>query len=295
MNSALLAAVLVCCLSWCWSAAAWAWSARGHSEIAAQAFEGLDLNQQQVLEQVLAAGPWGSRERNSKTKLRAAAVWPDRVREQTLQQLFKRHGSGKVPSQLREYRNETTAQWHYVNARFLTTTGRWVAAGSKPNACPPQARGDLSDVWPQLLSAYSGAQDLRDKAILLAFVMHLAGDAYQPLHVSAALDENCRDDGGGNGYCVVESGRRCKVNLHQLWDRGFGVFDGDWYAPTPFRGDVRSLSNSIAADPIPGLYPNNPHEALSATYQRKAARYVEQQASLAVAHLRQALMGLRAN
>ena len=65
---------------------------------------------------------------------------------------------------------------------------------------------------------------------VLAFLLHLSADVYQPLHTFSGFDEQCRSDRGGNAVCVerVSTAKACKVNLHTLWDRGFGVFD--WHA-----------------------------------------------------------------
>ncbi len=91
--------------------------------------------------------------------------------------------------------------------------------------CRLPATGELIAVWPKLLEAYrQGTQAQR--AVVLAFIVHLLADANQPLHTMAALDKACESDAGGNGFCLQQKGGRCALNLHQLWDRGFGMFDG---------------------------------------------------------------------
>lgn len=275
-----------------------AWSARGHAEIADAAYARLDQNQQQAFMPIFAAGPWADASRWD-TPVAGAAVWPDRIRDLPVKQLFKRYGSGKVPAPLRRYRHRDTGQWHYVNAHYLTEQGKVVPAGKNAQACPPPPNGQLHDVWPLLLDAYSVATDVRDQAIVLAFIVHMVGDAYQPLHTLAALDEHCEHDRGGNGYCVEKSkgrGRQCKTNLHQLWDRGFGVFESDWYAPVKFHGDPRSLKVGerrlgLAAD----VYPSTAEAAFSPQYQRQAAVHVRRQARMATAHLHRVLSELNAN
>lgn len=283
---------LAIALSVTFSWEAGAWSARGHSEIAAAAFDGLSKKEQGALAPVLAAGPWaGKASAPAQVHLARAAVWPDRIRDQSLQQLFERHGSGQVPQALRPYSSQTTAQWHFVNAQFLTVTGKIVPGGSRGKACPPQSYGQLYEVWEPLLGAFSQASDKRDKALILAFIVHLVGDAYQPLHTFAALDRHCEHDRGGNDYCVEPSyGKGCETNLHQLWDRGFGVFDSDWHRKVSFEGNVRDLDQGPHLTAYAKqVYPPKPELAQSSAYQHRSAELVRKQARLATAHLRAVL------
>jgi hypothetical protein len=59
----------------------------------------------------------------------------------------------------------------------------------------------------------------RDRAIALAFVIHIVGDLQQPLHT---IDNH---DGGGNNVSITVApdiipGNRRFANLHSLWDGG---------------------------------------------------------------------------
>lgn len=289
----LLAWILVIALSVSFSDEARAWSAPGHMQIAEAAFVGLSKQEQGALSSVLAAGPWvGKGNAPAQAHLARAAVWPDRIRDTSLQQIFQRHGSGRVPPALRSYRMHDTAQWHFVNARFLTPAGELVPASSRAQSCPPAAYGQLYDVWVPLLNAFTQANDVRDKAIILAFIMHMGGDAYQPLHTFAALDQHCDHDRGGNGYCVESAqGKRCKTNLHQLWDRGFGVFDSKWQRDVQFNGDIRDLYAQRLKDVV-HIYPVSAESVHKPEYQRMAAETVRSQSVLAAAHLRAVLREL---
>ena len=55
--------------------------------------------------------------------------------------------------------------------------------------------------------------------------MHLIQDLHQPLHNLANIGESCKSDLGGNLTCLQRFNSSCKMNLHALWDIGFGVFD----------------------------------------------------------------------
>lgn len=86
-----------------------------------------------------------------------------------------------------------------------------------------------------------------EKARLLTFLIHTIGDIHQPLHtvsrVTAALPDG---DEGGNIYPVFYNGQQ--INLHQLWDKGFGLYDDADKTPK----HIREIANTITT-----LYPIN--------------------------------------
>lgn len=60
-----------------------------------------------------------------------------------------------------------------------------------------------------------------EKAIALAWIMHLGGDIHQPLHTSARVtDTEPKGDQGGNLFLLspVGAARADQVNLHWFWD-----------------------------------------------------------------------------
>jgi hypothetical protein len=66
----------------------------------------------------------------------------------------------------------------------------------------------------RLLDQLSGSASDREKAYALVWLVHLTGDAHQPLHAIDRFSEAFpRGDGGGN-FVFVEGGR----TLHQFWD-----------------------------------------------------------------------------
>lgn len=105
-----------------------------------------------------------------------------------------------------EHRNPATGKWHYVNfprgSDFHYT----------PERCP---RGDQCLVAAlkrqELVLGNRHASD-EDRAKALRYVVHLVGDAHQPLHAGYG------DDKGGNKYQVRWQGRGS--NLHHVWDTG---------------------------------------------------------------------------
>jgi S1/P1 Nuclease len=60
-----------------------------------------------------------------------------------------------------------------------------------------------------------------DKAIAIAWILHLGGDIHQPLHTSARVtDTEPKGDQGGNLFLLspVGTARENQVNLHWFWD-----------------------------------------------------------------------------
>ena len=61
----------------------------------------------------------------------------------------------------------------------------------------------------------------KEKAIAIAWIMHLTGDLHQPLHTSARVtDVEPKGDQGGNLFLLTPQGtpRENQVNLHWFWD-----------------------------------------------------------------------------
>jgi hypothetical protein len=282
------------------SPVAWGWSAKGHGEIAVAALERLPKPLQDEYRTVLMAGPWAKGDISWRTAAMRAAAWPDRVKDMPLRKLFGQYGSGKVPAALQSYRKPSTADWHYTNALFIDTKGRLVeaTANAAGKSCPPARQGELLTIWPTLFTAYKQATDPRDKAIVLAFVLHFVGDAYQPLHLLGSLDDSCRQDKGGNAFCVgpvvgFKAGLRCRDNLHYLWDQGFGAYKED-LTVGKFRGDARSLDAAVkeVRRIATEVYPKKPADIQSAAYKNRSSRHARQMAQLASAHLAAALQNL---
>jgi hypothetical protein len=102
-------------------------------------------------------------------------------------------------------------EWHYVN-RF------WTDGPSGPRELPELGTlGELSSRLPESI-AKAGAPSLpaAERAVALAWVLHLAGDAHQPLHSSGRVTPlDPKGDRGGNDFALddLES-----PNLHALWD-----------------------------------------------------------------------------
>ncbi len=101
----------------------------------------------------------------------------------------------------------STAPWHYINLSLGYNYQQFTDAVK--NAKAPNVYTALQKCEADLKSDTTTA---RYRAIALKFIVHLVGDAHQPMHVSRAEDQ------GGNLISVTFNGN--PTNLHSLWDSG---------------------------------------------------------------------------
>ena len=214
--------------------ASWAWSAKGHAVIAEAALKTLPTSQQRYFNTLATALLNNDAEQKAKTlksrnlkglsPFARVAAWPDVRRSPTVTTLFNRYAKSDVPAPLKSFAPYATSRWHYVNQSYWQLDK--ASSLSAGTGCSIKPSGDLAKVWRPLLASFSLAKNDAERGLLVAMLAHLLADAYQPLHTMASVDSRCKSDAGGNGYCLVNDKKgRCKLNLHQLWDGGFNVFD----------------------------------------------------------------------
>ena len=104
-----------------------------------------------------------------------------------------------------DYKN--TAAWHYVNVE--PGLNYQAFADAVKNQRIPNVYTALQSCEQVLNSKNTG---VLQKANALKFIVHLVGDAHQPMHVSRA------EDRGGNSIQMQFNGKG--TNLHALWDSG---------------------------------------------------------------------------
>lgn len=204
-----------------------AWNAAGHMQIALLAYDELPENTRAALTSLLEAHPrfredflpalppgLASAER-ARWLFAFAATWPDVARGQPA---FER------------------GTWHYVNLPLQLRGSALVSCREARRELPAserriaaldaerRARGEPGiPMGDSILAALpSNQRTVADparprpaRALALSWVLHLVGDAHQPLH-AVALFTNQRfvtGDRGGNDVVVDERG-----SLHRIWD-----------------------------------------------------------------------------
>lgn len=153
---------------------AFAWGRDGHAVVAQIAQDHLTPQARATVDRLLALEPGAT--------LVSIASWAD------------------------EHRNPTTGKWHYVNFP------RGSDMRYTPDLCPRASQCLVVALHRQ--SRVLGNRQAKDerRARALRYVVHLVGDAHQPLHAGYG------DDKGGNTYQVRWNGRGS--NLHHVWDTG---------------------------------------------------------------------------
>lgn len=142
-----------------------------------------------------------------------AATWPDMIRSQA------------HPLHQRWHRGE----WHYINIPFFQP-------GEHEPTIRPQPAGIMQ--WDASITPTNVVQALQlaaartqspqtpaeERAIMLCWYLHLAGDIHQPLHAATRFSRQFPDgDRGGNSLLIADRG--LTMNLHAYWDTLLGQDD----------------------------------------------------------------------
>lgn len=132
-----------------------------------------------------------------------------------------------------------TRDWHFMNV----PVGSRVWADDVPRYCPE----GIECVWAQVdlqVRAIREASDAQKKRVALMFLVHLAADLHQPLHVADNHDR------GGN-EARVEFGT-IRKSLHQVWDGLIRL--REWASRPAWTGpfDPAAVDKQVNED-LPGL------------------------------------------
>lgn len=128
-----------------------------------------------------------------------AATWADIVRDRKFDVRYKKYHK---------------SNWHYSDYF-------WKQNGSKAEMIEHSEEGGMAleklAEFDKVLRD-SAASDA-DKAIALAWILHLGGDIHQPLHTSGRItDLEPKGDQGGNLFLLTPPDTKPSDNLHWFWD-----------------------------------------------------------------------------
>ena len=143
-----------------------------------------------------------------------SATWADIVRDRAFENRQKKYHK---------------SNWHYDDTFWKQGGGRVELLSGFPEGGVAVERLTEFDK----LIRNASASD-KDKAIAIAWIMHLTGDIHQPLHTSARVtDTEPKGDQGGNLFLLTPQGtaRENQVTLHWYWDSIVG-------RNTPLKGDM---------------------------------------------------------
>lgn len=210
------------------------WSASGHMQIALLAYDALPEATRGELGDILLEHPRFSEDfaPNIPPELTAearrrwivafASTWPDVARGQPA------------------YEHPT---WHYVNLKLFMRAGQLASCSEARSAMLASERAaenpgeSIVGAFRSSLEAWSDrARPARERALALSWLLHLVGDAHQPLHGVALFTPRrfASGDRGGNEILLRQRG-----SLHRVWD---GLL-GDSAGVAELEQSVRSLAH----------------------------------------------------
>ncbi|MDB5294487.1 MAG: Nuclease [Phycisphaerales bacterium] len=106
--------------------------------------------------------------------------------------------------------------WHYVDVPYVPPAE---AKRVKPPEVDPNGDHLLTALKANEAILRAADADPKAKAVAVCWVMHLVGDAHQPLHaVSLYAERYPEGDRGGNSFHVRAEAGGSVLNLHSLWD-----------------------------------------------------------------------------
>ncbi len=130
-----------------------------------------------------------------------ASTWADIVRDRKFDVRYKKYHKGN---------------WHYADTFWSNTNGKFeILSGFEEGGLATEKLYEFDKMMRD-----STVADV-DKAIALAWILHLGGDIHQPLHTSARVTElEPKGDQGGNLFSLTPEGtpREQSENLHWYWD-----------------------------------------------------------------------------
>jgi osmotically-inducible protein OsmY len=132
-----------------------------------------------------------------------ATTWADIVRNREFKNRYEKYHK---------------SNWHYADTFWRQENGKPVILPHPEGVEGGKAVEKLFEFEKVLKDAAASDED---KAIALAWVLHLGGDIHQPLHTSARItDLEPKGDQGGNLFLLTpqETPRNQQVNLHWFWD-----------------------------------------------------------------------------
>lgn len=239
---------------------AFAWDSTGHELVARIAWENMTPTTRQQAIALLRKAPQdaclldlthggGTPSDPDRELFMLAATWPDVVRP--------RDEDDERPC-IRFHRRE----FHFINFFWEGTSG-----GTGQNS--PDDREDIPVPEPNAIeelklfrpSVACGTPQCstpaEERALMLAWMLHLVGDIHQPLHTSARVAQGGTEGDQGGNLFKLGTGRNAR-SLHSFWD---GIVKNS----DPQRAGERNLAylDRLAA----GIMTENPRASFSAQLQ----------------------------
>lgn len=213
-----------------------AWNAAGHRLVARIAWEQLQPPARAQVVLLLQQHPdyarWCARatdDDDGRTAFVEASTWPDEIRQD--RRFFSADVDPPTPALPGFPDMERHQDWHFVNRPLAATRAVAELGGQLPTQL---ARLTMVLAAPETT--------IEERAYALPWLIHLVGDAHQPLHTSIRLAADGRRDEHGHEQHVLNpfAPRRKNSTLHAFWD--------DLPGPSSLRGErLEQASRELTA------------------------------------------------
>jgi len=215
------------------STPAYAWDELGHRVVARIAWDHMSPRARDAAVRLLMNAPANS----GISALASDVTGPDRGREMFIMAAYWPdliRGRGSVGHAYAH------SDWHYVNFFWQQDT----PGGPVIDRPDKGTDGQLLNQLPRLAATVADASATDSaRSVALAWLLHLVGDAHQPLHNSARITpQDPNGDRGGNLFLL--SGAYPRNNLHAYWDAVVG-FSVPWMGARDEAGYVGRVARAL--------------------------------------------------
>ncbi len=193
---------------------AMAWNSAGHRIVATIAWERLDESSRQAVAVILRQHPdYGRWQRHAQgadpdlTAFVEASTWPDDIRQD--KRFYTADSEAPTPTLDGFPDMERRLTWHYVDR----------PVGPARNIVP--SAGVIDRQLPALMRVLGNRRATPgERAYALPWLIHLIGDAHQPLHAVSRYAADGQSDNGGNRVMIINpfQARYPSMSLHRYWD-----------------------------------------------------------------------------
>lgn len=225
---------------------AMAWNAGGHRLTALIAWESMDGETRAAVVELLRRHPdyerWQARAKGGDPGLTAfleASTWPDDIRVDP--RFYTAGAESPTVTQTGFPDMERRANWHYLDRPLTPQVKLAPPAGSLDRQLASLGRTVGDPTTPASARAYA-----------LPWLIHLVGDAHQPLHAASRYRADGQSDAGGSHLMIINplaSSRRQTMSLHRYWD---DLPAPPWLRGSRLENEARVLIGQYGAAPDTG-------------------------------------------